>query len=122
MKSETIENEEIIVVGQFDPSNDNFRVQRRDLTLSNSISAATQPLVAEMEPLLKDRINHLKHFQELKEKFANIINDESISASKETRNKWKIELQKQKNLKMLCEMITNITLAGAGLKAGLDNY
>lgn len=122
VKSETIEIEEVIVVEEFNPLNDNFRVERRDLTLTNSISAAVQPLISEMDALLKDRINHLKHFKELKEKFANIIKDESISASKETRRKWIIQLEKQKNLTMLCFMISNLTMAGAGLKVGLDNY
>lgn len=122
LKTETVEIEETINVGVFDPTNDQFRVERRDLTLTNSISAALQPLITEMGTLSINNINHFQQFQELKLKVANIFNDKSVCASEKTRKKWKIQLEKQNNLDSLLRMMSNIVLAGADLKVGLDNY
>lgn len=79
---------------------------KRDITKSNSISHAIEPLFLMMEAF---------DFETLKTEFINILNDKNISASTETRNKWLIMVNKCKTKMNLMLALKNLYLKGAGL-------
>jgi hypothetical protein len=100
---------------KFDPSKDKFSSKTRDLTKSNSLAAAVQPMVQELQALLSDRTNQIENFNKMKIKVMTAINDIKISASPETRRKWSQSVERCRNLIDLSILMTNLVMGAAGL-------
>lgn len=100
---------------KFDPSKDKFSSKTRDLTQSNSLAAAIQPMVQELQGLMSDRANVVENFNKMKIKVLTAINDIKISAAPETRRKWTQSVERCRNLVDLSILMTNLVMGAAGL-------
>lgn len=107
---------------QFDPSKDQFKPKGvRDLTKTNSISGAIQPMVQELQNLMSDRVNLQANFLKMKTRVLETINDLNVVAKPETRRQWTQAVERCKDLNSLAALMTNLVLGGAGLsKAAFD--
>ena len=106
---------------QFDPSKDKFATKHRDLTAKNTLAAAIQPMVQELQAQLSDRANAETNFTTMKRRVLEKINDVAVSAAPETRRKWSQSVERCKNLTDLSILMTNLVLGAAGLsKAAFD--
>ena len=118
---ETVVEEPFVQRKQFDPSKDTFKRKERDLTKSNSISGAIQPMIQELQPLLSDRANSSANLIKMKNRVLSAINDINVFAKPETRRKWTIAVERTRSLTDLAALMTNLCLGGAGLsKAAFD--
>lgn len=100
---------------KFDPSKDKFASNARDLTKSNTLAAAIQPMVQELQALISDRANAIENFNKMKIKVMTAINDIKVSASPETRRKWSQSVERCRNLVDLSVLMTNLVMGAAGL-------
>ena len=120
-EADVVVEEPFVQKKQFDPSKDTFKHKVRDLTKSNSISGAIQPMIQELQPMISDRANAQVNLLKMKNKVLSAINDVNVFAKPETRRKWTMSVEKTQSLIELASLMTNLCLGGAGLsKAAFD--
>jgi len=78
------------------------------------ISGYDKTLVKKINDTFINRLGSMT-YDEIKEEFISCLDSGDVSIAEETKNKYKIELKKKKNLLSLQEWIYNISLKGSGL-------